>query len=218
MLGVSMLAASRTVEMIRERGDLGFYDLTPSLLPPSIDAARQVVAHTSRSALAGAGVRPRARVITCDSTTAVVCPGALVPVPGVTYYYLFKHEPQLTGSDLKRSATRQDVDPVSGVPIVTIQFTAHGNRVFHDITRAEAVRGAALGNDNFQSFAIVVDDRLRSFPTIDYHLYPAGIDPSGAGAQITGAASITQAQRLALILRTGTLPVRFVVVSRRSFS
>ena len=80
-------------------------------------------------------------VITCDSTE-VVCPGnsgqqggnTIPPPPkGKSYYYLFKHDPnlkavddikgvpQLTGSDLKLSGTRQDFDPVTGEPVVLMQ-------------------------------------------------------------------------------------------------
>src|SRR5262249_24399163 len=49
-------------------------------------------------------------VITCDSTSAVVCPGVnTAPVPGVTYYYLFRYNPpaipELTGNDLQLSGT-----------------------------------------------------------------------------------------------------------------
>ncbi len=63
-----------------------------------------------------------------------------------------------------------------------------------------------------ESFAIVLDDQLYSFPTIDYKQYGDGIDPTGGGAQITGIASQKEAQNLALVLQTGALPVKFVTV------
>jgi hypothetical protein len=88
-----------------------------------------------------------------------------------------------------------------------MQFTGQGNKLFHDITRDEAVRGQTLGNN--QSFAIVLDNQLYSFPTIDYKQYPNGIDPTGGGAQITGIPSVSEAKNLALVLQTGALPVRF---------
>jgi SecD/SecF fusion protein len=83
------------------------------------------------------------------------------------------------------------------------------------MTRDEAVRGRALGP--LQHLAIVLDDELRSFPSIDYQQYPDGIDPSGGGAQITGLFSKDDAKNLALVLQTGALPVDFVVVSRKAF-
>ena len=83
----------------------------------------------------------------------------------------------MTGKDLKLSGTQADIDPTTGQPIVTMQFTGKGNGLFHDITRAEAQRGQALGVQ--QSFAIVLDDQIYSFPTIDYTQYADGIDPTG---------------------------------------
>jgi SecD/SecF fusion protein len=168
-------------------------------------------------------------VISCDATVAAVCPGlSVAPTPGVTYYYLFKHGtipgdsenpyPQMTGKDLKLSGTQADVDPNGGGPIVTMQFTGQGNKLFHQITREEAQRGQALGNDDFQSFAIVLDDQIYSFPTIDYTKFADGIDPTGTGAEITGLQSQSEANHLALVLQTGALPVRFKTVERSDVS
>jgi preprotein translocase subunit SecD len=97
----------------------------------------------------------------------------------------------MTGADLKLSGTRQDLDPTTKQPIVTLQFTRQGDRRFLAITKAEAQRGAALGVT--QSFAIVLDDQLYSFPTIDYRQFPTGIDPTAGGAEITGMTSLTEA-------------------------
>ncbi len=163
-------------------------------------------------------------VITCAAGTSVVCPGLPdYPLPGVTYYYLFEHDlnadppvPQMTGDMLKLDGTRQDFDTQSGQPIVTMQFTGAGNKRFHEITRDEAIRGRALGQP--QHFAIVLDNEIRSFPQIDYSLYPDGIDPRGGGAQITGLASLKEAKNLALVLQTGALPVKFVTVERSDVS
>jgi SecD/SecF fusion protein len=162
-------------------------------------------------------------VVTCDAKTSVVCPGLNAdPAPGVTYYYLFKHDPtaanpvpQMTGKDLKLKGTRQDFDP-NGQPIVTMQFTGHGNKVFHEITRLEAVRGQTLGVP--QHFAIVLDSQIRSWPQIDYTKFPDGIDPTSGGAEITGLASLSEAKNLALVLQTGALPVKFVTVERTDVS
>jgi SecD/SecF fusion protein len=170
-------------------------------------------------------IPPNATVITCDSTVAVECPG-VTPVVGVTYYYLFKHGaypddaespyPQMTGKDLKLSGTQQDFDPSTGEPIVTMQFTKHGDTVFHDITRSEAQRGQTLGVT--QSFAIVLDNQIYSFPTISYSQYPDGIDPTAGGAEITGMSSLSEAKSLALVLQTGALPVKFVTIERTDVS
>ena len=100
-------------------------------------------------------------VITCDSTE-VVCPGNSgqqggntigPPPPGKSYYYLFIHDlelkkvddvkgvPELTGSDLKLSGTRQDFDPTTSEPVVLMQFTGSGSHKFQAVTAEEYNRG-----------------------------------------------------------------------------
>ena len=96
-------------------------------------------------------------VITCDSTE-VVFPGnsgqqggnTIPPPPkGKSYYYLFKHDPnlkavddikgvpQLTGSDLKLSGTRQDFDPITGEPVVLMQARPKPRRIGAQWVRRE---------------------------------------------------------------------------------
>ena len=45
-----------------------------------------------------------------------------------------------------------------------------------------------------QSFAVVLDNQIYSFPTIDYKQYGDGIDPTGTGAEITGISSVSSTQ------------------------
>src|SRR5438105_403978 len=97
-----------------------------------------------------------------------------------------------------------------------MQFNHEGNKIFHQVTHNEAVRGSIQRAQ--QHFAIVLDNEIRSYPSIDYSQYPDGIDPSGSGAQITGMASLTEAKNLALVLQTGALPVNFVPLERTDVS
>ena len=169
-------------------------------------------------------VPPKTIVISCPATT--LCPGvnaATVP----RYFYLFKHEPptipEMTGSDLNLSGTRQDFDTQSNLPIVLLSFTGQGGKKFAAITRAEAQRGKLLtntignGTQIFQHFAIVLDDEIKSWPQIDWTQYPDGISGSG-GAQITGNFSVGEAKNLALVLQTGALPVNFVTLDQTAIS
>jgi SecD/SecF fusion protein len=168
-------------------------------------------------------------VVTCGDS-AVFCPGVNESPPTQTYYYLFKYQPQnaenpipeMTGSDLELDGTRSDFDTQTGGPIVLMQFTDAGADKFHDITRALAQAGQFQYNaagrtgdpDAFnQNFAIVLDDEMRSAPSIDFNDYPDGISGSN-GAQITGLAGIQEAKDLALVLRSGALPYDFVQVER----
>jgi SecD/SecF fusion protein len=176
------------------------------------------------------GVPSNRIVLTCGAPT-VVCPG--VGQPNRTYYYLFNFHltgsnptPEMTGNDLKLSGTRADFDPQTSQPIVLMQFTGKGAKIFQDITRQEAARGKAAytiaGNQGdprnfFQSFAIVLDNEIKSFPTIDFTQYPNGISGSN-GAEITGLAGLDEAKNLALVLQTGALPVQFVTKAQTEVS
>jgi SecD/SecF fusion protein len=174
---------------------------------------------------------PEGRTILTCGVGARLCPG--VGPPNGTYYYLFKYQPtnkeqpipELTGSDLKGQGTRQDFGQ-NNEPIVTLQFTNKGGDKFHDITRLLAQRGLQQANlagaqgsarDNYkQSFAIVLDGEIRSYPSIDFDTLPDGI--AGGNAEITGLQSIQEAKDLALVLQTGALPVEFVQVERTDIS
>ncbi len=173
-------------------------------------------------------------VVTCDSTE-VVCPGNLpqqgnaIPPPRTgSYYYLFIHNPdlkrvddvkgvpELTGSDLKLSGTRQDFDPTTNQPVVLMQFTGSGSHKFQQVTSEEYNRGHNR-NGIPQHFAIVLDREIRSFPQID----PTKSDLAGGisgNAEISGIGSIGEAKDLALVLQTGALPVNFVQIERTDIS
>lgn len=167
-------------------------------------------------------------LITCYSPRSVVCPGDPegVPPKGKFDYYLFKKGPypndrygpypNMKGTELKLSGTRQDFDPSSGEPVVLMQFTNKGNKQFEKVTKAEATRGQIRGVA--QHFAIVLDNEIRSWPQINPDELPNGINPAGSGAQITGMANLKEAQNLALVLQTGALPVNFVPLERTDVS
>jgi SecD/SecF fusion protein len=172
-------------------------------------------------------------VVSCQNTTkAQNCP---TQVPGNVGegFYLFKHSlnaanpvPEMTGKDLKLAGTRADFNQF-GQPIVTMQFTGHGKKVFHDITKKEAQRGNLAGNGNcsqtpppgVQHFAIVLDRQVQSVPYIDYCKNPDGI-PGDNGAEIDLGAggTIGDAKRLALVLQTGALPYNFKQLERTDVS
>jgi preprotein translocase subunit SecD len=182
-------------------------------------------------------IPPKTVVVTCDSTSASICPaenqGAL-PSSGGVFYYLFKHGaypgdryatdgryPNMTGNDLKLSKIRQDFDQ-NGQPVILISFTDHGNQAFEQVTQNEARRGLIVGVGascaDTCGFAIVLDNEIRSYPTIDPSQNPQGIDPTATGAQITfgnQSNAVSEAKQLAVVLQTGALPVQFVLVSER---
>jgi hypothetical protein len=123
-------------------------------------------------------------------------------------FYVLRDRPALTGSGLTDVRAGTDA---GGQPDVTFGFTAAGARAFQSVTAAVAHRGAtvSLGATQYdQHFAIALDGRLISVPSIDYKQYPDGVvQQAGAGgSEIVGAFTRQTAARLAAILRTGTLP------------
>jgi SecD/SecF fusion protein len=152
-----------------------------------------------------------------------------------TVFYLLKHRddpenpiPEMTGRELQLSGTRADIDPQTNGPVVLMQFTGKGKKVFHNITRREAERGALVCQGQrdpasvsrcAQHFAIVLDREIQSVPYIDFVRNPDGI-PGDNGAQIDmgQGGGLGEAKRLALVLQTGALPVKFDTAERTDVS
>ena len=164
------------------------------------------------------GIPEKTVILTCG-TTERYCPGVNEAPPTRDYYYLFRFDPEnkekpvpeMTGADLKLDGTRSDFSQTEG-PIVLMEFTGKGADKFHDITRRIAQRGQLLsgqvGDDAaLQGFAIVLDRRIKSAPTIDWKRNPDGI--AGGSAEITGIGDSGEAKDLALVLRSGALPYEF---------
>src|SRR4029079_13822842 len=130
-----------------------------------------------------------------------------------------------TGNDLNADGTNWTFGQ-GKQPVVELDFTNSGGDKFHQITSDLYQRGQNLanlagqpGNSDFsQSFAIVLDGEIRSFPRIDIADSTLSDGIAGGRAQITGLDSIQEAKDLALVLQTGALPVEFVQVQREDIS
>jgi SecD/SecF fusion protein len=175
-------------------------------------------------------------VVSCDVASGNCLSSQAVNSP--TAFYLLKHRlpdasgdngiPEMTGAELKLSGTRADIDPQSGGPVVLMQFTGKGKKIFHKITQREAQRGALVCQGKTdaasvqqcsQHFAIVLDRQIQSVPYIDFVRNPDGI-PGDTGAQIDmgRGGSLGDAKKLALVLQTGALPVSFQTAERTDVS
>ncbi len=126
-------------------------------------------------------------------------------------YFLYLHEPSMTGAAIKEA--RQGFDQFQR-PNVLMEFTDEGGKEFEEITRRLAIRGAL--KQESQTFAIVLDDVMESDPQVDYVDNPQGI--SGGSAEITGDFTIQEAKDLALVLNTGALPVTLTPVEKQQVS
>jgi SecD/SecF fusion protein len=175
-------------------------------------------------------------VVSCDVAAGNCLSGQQITTKKA--FYLLKHRdadangenaiPEMTGKELKLSGTRADIDPQSSAPVVLMQFTGRGKKVFHTITRREAERGALVCQGQrdqdavqrcAQHFAIVLDGEIQSVPYIDFVRNPDGI-PGDNGAQIElgRGGSLGEAKKLALVLQTGALPVKFETAERTDVS
>jgi len=131
-------------------------------------------------------------------------------------WFVLHDNPELKGTDLKNP--KQNYDPQTNAPIVTFEFTDKGRTAFHDVTKRLAQRGQLKQvpgqpvENSFQTFAIVLDQKVVSRPFIDYRENPDGID-GRTGAQISGGFTLQEAQDLADVLKTGALPITLKPIS-----
>jgi len=132
-------------------------------------------------------------------------------------FYVLKDHAALFGNDITNP--QQSTDQ-SGSPDVTFGFTSRGRSAFQQITAAIARRGdlvSGLGTTLDQHFAVALDNKLITVPSIDFKQYPDGI-PGDNGADITGGFTITSAQDLATELRLGALPIGLKLISESQVS
>ena len=136
--------------------------------------------------------------------------------PQQRIWYVFQNNPGLLGRDISEARSTISNPGIGGSkPIVTIQFTGEGRQKFADITRELAVDGNLAGTP--QRFAIILDGKIVSNPTVDYKTYPTGIDGRN-GAQIEGNFSRGEADTLAKQINSGALPINLKVISQKQVS
>ena len=102
----------------------------------------------------------------------------------------------VAGKDLKDARTGYDQ---FSRPVVSLKFNKEGARLFDEATAANVGK----------QIAIVLDGLVVSSPVVQERI-------SGGEAQISGRFSESEAQRLAIMLRAGALPVKVEVLENRS--
>src|SRR5947209_6597560 len=147
-------------------------------------------------------------------------PSAAHPTPfssPTAQFYVLRDHVSLFGNDITNPTQSTDQ---SGQPDVTFGFTGAGGKAFQRVTARIAHRGdlsSGLGQTVDQHFAVGLDNKLITVPSIDHKLYPDGIS-GGNGAQITGGFTIQSTQDLATQLRLGALPIRLKLISESQVS
>jgi preprotein translocase subunit SecD len=102
----------------------------------------------------------------------------------------------VTGKSLEDAKTSFDN---LGRPVVTLEFDKEGARQFDEATATNVGR----------RIAIVLDGKVISAPVVQERI-------SGGSAQISGNFTTDEAQRLAIMLRAGALPVPVEILENRS--
>jgi preprotein translocase subunit SecD len=109
--------------------------------------------------------------------------------------YLVVKDVAVDGDDISEAAPGFGQ---SQQPIVSFRFNARGTRRFAHVTA-----------DNIgRPFAIVIDDQVVSVPVIREPI-------TGGSGQISGNFTLEDANRIAMLLRSGTLPGRLTVVDQQ---
>ncbi len=110
-------------------------------------------------------------------------------------FYVVQRDPVVTGRDLRTARMGQDE---LSLPAVNFTLNADGGRTFAEFTSANIGR----------QLAIVLDNEIYSAPVIEGRI-------AGNG-QIKGRFSVTEAEDLALVLRSGALPASIRYLEERS--
>ena len=103
----------------------------------------------------------------------------------------------MTGGHL--TDARASYHPTFGVPIINFELNAEGRRIFARVTAENVGR----------RIAISLDDEILTNPVVDEPI------PGGSG-YIRGFESLEAAQRIAVLLRAGALPVPVEIVENRT--
>lgn len=107
-----------------------------------------------------------------------------------------KRRVMVSGDQISKATQGYDEN---GAPDIEITFDSAGARRF----------GRATQENIGKPFAIILDDKVLSYPTIESAIL-------GGRAQITGSFTVQSAQDLAVSLNAGRLPVKLNVIEERS--
>ncbi len=132
-------------------------------------------------------------------------------------FYVLNDHVALFGKDITNPQQSTDT---AGNPDVNFGFTSTGQPEFQNVTAQIAHRGqldSPFGQQQNQHFAVALDNKLLTVPSIDYKQFAAGI-PGDTGAEITGNFTTSSASTLATQLRLGALPINLKQISESQVS
>ena len=127
-------------------------------------------------------------------------PDATIQTIGKTAMLEFRDEEGntvLTGTDLKDA--QASTNPQSGQNVVNLEFSDEGAQKFADLTMKNVGR----------TIAILLDGEVLTAPNVREPIL-------GGRAEITGQKTLEEAQNLAVVLRSGALPVKVEIIETRT--
>jgi len=115
----------------------------------------------------------------------------------------------LTGKDLKNA--KEALDSQSGEAYVSLEFSAEGTKKFAEITTKLVNEYPEVGEkrDEHRKIAILLDKQILQNPYVDEPI------PSGQ-ARVSGYENLEEAHKIALLLRSGALPVPVEIIEKRT--
>ena len=128
---------------------------------------------------------------------------------------LYRLKPAALTGDVVSRATAV-LPPEGGGWVVDIEMNSEGARAWEKLT-SELACLRDKGEQVKSRVAIVLDGRIESAPTMDPSI-ECGTGISDGQTRITGSGSEAEAKDLALVLRTGSLPITLVQSEVRSIS
>ena len=123
---------------------------------------------------------------------------------GTDSWFVVEAKPKLSGSALTDAKVGFDQN---NQPKVDMTFNSEGAKQFAELTDSLAQKSQVLGQD--QLLAIVLDNVVESAPRVQERI-------DGGQAEISGSFTLDEAKQLALVLKTGALPIELTVVQQNT--
>ncbi len=195
----------QSVGVIEQRLD-SFGVAAPGVQPDGLDRIRILLPGVKDPERLSAIFNKRARItfrlVDQSMTAAEALQGNSPPGSEILYElnskvpYLLLKQVAMEGGDIIDAAP--GFDQRTREPIATFRFNANGTRRFAQLTQENVGR----------PFAIVLDNDVLSAPILREPIL-------GGSVQISGSFTLEDANAIAMLLRSGTLPGRLIVVEQQ---
>ena len=136
-------------------------------------------------------------------------------------YLIVEATPFLTGNDIVNARSRTGSFQSGSPFVVQLTFTEEGAKTFAELLRSGKLKGGRTrGDQQGDRIAIILDGKVQSAPFIDKSLVDAARTQGWRAVKdtttITGLNTKAEADRLAIVLRSGNLPVRLQAILEES--